>query len=159
MSSKRRSSRNAATTKNSSPVNPCDDKKPSVLKPAENSDDEETQDKNMHKNNKKSIVTITHASPGPSSLRAQYFSAIKRTPPVTAPHKRHTISKFTFPASTYPKTTNKTAGATPYPTLLRKKLTFQQSSIVKPTKRNVNGKGFVDYTQAVTMNKLFYEIL
>ena len=128
----------------------------------ENTNAKSTKTTGTNSNINSPLVTITTGSPGASSLRAQYFNSIKKTPSSTSSSpsaKPDVNSAFTFP-SKIPKTTNKTAGITPYPHDLKRRLEFPEAS-ANPTspKRKVKQTGFVDHTQSIKMNKLWYELL
>ena len=63
---------------------------------------------------------------------------------------------MTFPSAMNPKTTNRTAGHTPFPTFLKRKLDY--SSTGKIDRKVQRGKS-ISVMEQKTMNKLFYHLL
>ena len=65
---------------------------------------------------------------------------------------------MTFPSALVPKTTNKTAGSTPYPSFLKRKLEYG-SNTTGVVQRKLQRTKFLSVHESMTQNKMWYDIL
>ena len=75
------------------------------------------------------------------------------------PPKNPYVASFTFPSAIVPKTTNKTAGYTPFPNLGKRKLDFNAAAGGKSVVRKLNKGKLMSAGETKSQNKLWFRIL
>ena len=73
------------------------------------------------------------------------------------------VTRMTFPSALVPKTTNKTAGTTPYPSFdqnIKRKLEYKENNTTdRVVQRKVHRTKFLSVHESMTQNKMWYNIL